>query len=155
MQWYFRTGQAFNQTVFFDEGVDIHHIFPEDWCKKQKIDVKTYDTIINKTPLSYRTNRILSGIAPSEYLAKLEGGRKGDPSIDSSTLDSYIITHCVDPGLLRANDFGAFMKDREKRLLALIAKTTGHKIEVEVPADEEDVPDDIARDSGVMAIAAE
>jgi hypothetical protein len=151
----FRTGQGFDQTVFFDESVDIHHIFPEDWCKKQKVDVKIYDTVINKTPLSYRTNRILSGVAPSEYLAKLEAGRRGDPPIDSSTLDTYLTTHCIDPGLLRANDFDAFMKDREKRLLVLIAKTTGHKVEVGVPADEEDVPDDIARDSGVMAIAAE
>ena len=38
-------------TVFFDEGVDIHHIFPQDWCEKQKIDAKIYDTVINKTPL--------------------------------------------------------------------------------------------------------
>jgi hypothetical protein len=125
------------------------------WCKKQTIDVKTYDTIINKTPLSYRTNRILSGVAPSDYLAKLEAGRRGDPPIDASTLDTYLTTHCIDPRLLRANDFDAFMKDRENRLLALIARTTGHKVEVSVPADEEDLPDDIARGSRVMAIAAE
>ena len=29
----FRTGESFNQAIFFDEGVDIHHIFPEAWCK--------------------------------------------------------------------------------------------------------------------------
>ena len=33
----FRSGQPFGQTVFFDEYVDIHHIFPQDWCKTQQI----------------------------------------------------------------------------------------------------------------------
>ena len=52
----FRSGQRFDHTVFFGENVDIHHIFPQDWCKSKGIIV-----IINKTPLSYRTNRIIGG----------------------------------------------------------------------------------------------
>ena len=53
---------------------NIHHIFPRDWCKKHGIKPAVYDSIINKTPLSYKTNRIIGGSAPSEYLAKLEKG---------------------------------------------------------------------------------
>ena len=92
----FRSGQGYDLTVFFDEGVDIHHIFPQDWCEAQKIDVKIYDTVINKTPLSYRTNRIIGGVAPSKYLAKLELGKKNadgqieDPPIAPGVLDSYL-----------------------------------------------------------------
>ena len=92
----FRSGQGYEQTVFFDEGVDIHHIFPEQWCKAQKIDVKIYDTVINKTPLSYRTNRIIGGVAPSLYLAKLELGKRNadgqieNPPIAPTVLDSYL-----------------------------------------------------------------
>lgn len=152
----FRTGQAFDQTVFFDEAVDIHHIFPQEWCSSQQLDPKKYDSIINKTPLSYRTNRILGGNAPSAYLSKLEAGRKDDPPIESAMLDSYLQTHCIDPGLIRTDAFDTFMKDRERRLLALIAKATGHPI---VPsfgtaADEEDLPDSLAEDSDFMASAA-
>jgi hypothetical protein len=77
----FRSGQPFGQTVFFDEYVDIHHIFPQDWCKKQKIEPRVFDTVINKTPLSYKTNRILGGVAPSVYLARLEAGGKDAPPI--------------------------------------------------------------------------
>ncbi len=33
----FRSGQKFDHTVFFGENVDIHHIFPQDWCKSQGI----------------------------------------------------------------------------------------------------------------------
>src|ERR1017187_6365323 len=29
----FRSGQKFDHTVFFGENVDIHHIFPQKWCK--------------------------------------------------------------------------------------------------------------------------
>ena len=124
----FRSGQPFGQTVFFDEDVDIHHIFPQDWCRKQNIDVKIFDTIINKTPLGYRTNRILSGAAPSKYLDMLETGKKEIPPIQRSALDGYLLSHAIDPALLRQDKFDEFMADRENRLLALISKVTGHQI---------------------------
>ncbi|TIV12675.1 MAG: hypothetical protein E5W02_18750, partial [Mesorhizobium sp.] len=65
----FRSGQGFDHTVFFGENVDIHHIFPQAWCKARNISKDVFDSIINKTPLSYRTNRIIGGDAPSTYLA--------------------------------------------------------------------------------------
>ena len=76
----FRSGQKFDHTVFFGENVDIHHIFPQDWCKNQGIKPAVYDSIINKTPLSYRTNRIIGGVAPSDYLAKLQSWQPGKPA---------------------------------------------------------------------------
>ncbi len=121
----FRSGQNFDHTVFFGENVDIHHIFPQDWCKKHGIKPNVFDSIINKTPLSYRTNRIIGGIAPSEYIAKLEKGNEATPSIDRARLDGYLTSHLIDPSLLRADSFGAFMVDRQKRLLTLIEQATG------------------------------
>jgi hypothetical protein len=121
----FRTGQTFDQTIFFDEDVDIHHIFPQDWCSRQGIEPKVYDSIINKTPLSYRTNRRIGGVAPSVYL-RLEAGQRDDPPISSVMMDGYLQTHCIDPNLLRADAFDKFMSDRERRLLVLIAKATGN-----------------------------
>ncbi|GAA0591286.1 GmrSD restriction endonuclease domain-containing protein [Caenispirillum bisanense] len=153
----FRSGQDFGQTVFFDESVDIHHIFPEAWCRKHDIDKTEYDTIINKTPLSYRTNRIIGGAAPSEYLGRLEKGRPGDPPIAAPVLDGYLRSHCINPDLLRADQFKAFMADREKQLLTLIARVTGHQLlGAEEASDEgEDAPDDILQDSGLLADVAE
>lgn len=153
----FRSGQSFGQTIFFDEGVDIHHIFPQDWCKKQGIDVKVFDTIVNKTPLGYRTNRILSGAAPSKYIEKLELGTKDAPPIEGTALDRYVQSHAIDPALLRADRFADFMADRERRLLALISKATGHQVaKAGSTAEEgEDIPDDeqdlIANDSELEA----
>ncbi|HEV2580435.1 MAG TPA: DUF262 domain-containing protein, partial [Ktedonobacteraceae bacterium] len=124
----FRSGQKFDDTVFFGENVDIHHIFPQDWCKKHGIKPSVFDSIINKTPLSYRTNRIIGGVAPSEYLAKLEKGDSTTPPIDHTRLDRYLISHLIDPSLLHTNNFDAFMMARQKRLLGLIEQATGKPI---------------------------
>lgn len=121
----FRSGQKFDHTVFFGENVDIHHIFPKDWCKKQGIKPAIYDSIINKTPLSFRTNRIIGGVAPSKYLAKLENGDKQTPAIERTRLDEYLRTHLIDPTILRNDDFETFMEDRQRQLLRLIEQAIG------------------------------
>ena len=139
----FRSGQKFDYAVFFGENVDIHHIFPQDWCKARGIKPKVFDSIINKTPLSYRTNRMIGGVAPSDYLAKLEKGNPQSPSIAPDRLDAFVRSHLIDPELLRSNRFEEFMADRQKRLLALIEAATG-KTAYTGPDEEEgqDVEDD-------------
>ncbi|MBA2682033.1 MAG: hypothetical protein H0U76_27005, partial [Ktedonobacteraceae bacterium] len=124
----FRSGQKFDHTVFFGENVDIHHIFPQDWCKKHDIKPSVFDSIINKTPLSYKTNRIIGGVAPSEYLAKLERGDGSTPPIDRVRLDAYLTSHLIDPSLLCADNFDAFMMARQNRLLTLIEQAIGNPI---------------------------
>jgi hypothetical protein len=143
----FRSGQQFDHTVFFGENVDIHHIFPQAWCKEQEIKPSVYDSIINKSPLSYRTNRIIGGCAPSKYLAKLEKGDSRTPPIEPAKLNDFLSSHLIDPSLVRADSFEAFMADRQKRLLALIEKAmgkaayTGDQLEdgVDVEGDEDSV----------------
>lgn len=139
----FRSGQKFDHIVFFGENVDIHHIFPQDWCKKQGIDAAIFDSIINKTPLAYRTNRIIGGVAPSLYLERLERGDVNTPPIPPARLDSFLESHFIDPLLLRADAFDAFMKDRQQKLLALIEQATGKPaFRGEGDEEGEDVDDD-------------
>ena len=121
----FRSGQKFDHTVFFGENVDIHHIFPQEWCKQQKIPSGIFDSIINKTPLSFRTNRIIGGVAPSSYLSKLQTGNSTNPPIPTERLDGYLSSHLINSELLRCDQFDAFMTDRQSRLLALIEQATG------------------------------
>jgi hypothetical protein len=151
----FRTGQGFDITVFFDESVDIHHVFPEAWCKAQGISEKLYDCVLNKTPLSYRTNRIIGGVAPSKYLQKLEVGKKSvqggqvEPPIDAEELNKYLISHCISPEHLRSDDFSAFLMSRRKSLLELISNATGHSVseELEAKDDGEELSDELERDA--------
>jgi hypothetical protein len=107
------------------ENTDIHHIFPQEWCKTKGIKPEVYDSIINKTPLSYRTNRIIGGVAPSKYIAKLENGDDKTPAIAGDKIDSFLMSHLIDPDLLRTDKFDAFMEDRQKKLLTLIERATG------------------------------
>lgn len=151
----FRSGQKFDHTVFFGENVDIHHIFPQDWCKNRGYKPKVFDSIINKTPLSYRTNRIIGSVAPSEYLAKLEKGTDKTPPIERERLDGFLASHLIDPALLRADGLEAFMADRQKRLLVLIEQATGKPAYTgTVPEEGEDVegdPDTIEAEKTIAA----
>jgi len=154
----FRSGQGYGLSVFFDEAVDIHHIFPQAWCEEKKIDVKIYDTVINKTPLSYRTNRIIGGVAPSAYVGKLEQGKQTKdgrteyPPLDPATLDGYLVSHGISPSHLRADDFEGFMTERRKALLGLISAATGHAISdvADEPDEGEELSEDLARDSETL-----
>jgi hypothetical protein len=152
----FRSGQKFDHTVFFGENVDIHHIFPQDWCKRQNIKPEVFDSIINKTPLSYKTNRMIGGVAPSEYIAKLESGDNQNPPISSANLDAYLSSHLVSPSYLRSNDFEKFMSDRQQRLLTLIEQATG-KTSYGGSVQEEGIEDEYDEDTveAERTIAAE
>jgi hypothetical protein len=120
-----RSGQKFDQMVFFGENVDIHHIFPQKWCKDHQIPQAVYDSIINKTPLSAETNRILGGVAPQKYLAQLELKSGYAPAAARERLDSFLVTHLIDPELLRSDDFPKFMQARQAKLITLIESAMG------------------------------
>lgn len=135
----FRSGQEYANAVFFDEGVDIHHIFPQKWCQNAGINRTEYDSIVNKTPLSARTNRIIGGVAPSDYLAKLENGSADAPAVPTSALDISLVSHLIDVDKLRSDDFAGFMAARHERLISLIEGATGQRVyreHVEMGEDE-------------------
>jgi hypothetical protein len=151
----FRSGQKFDHIVFFGENVDIHHIFPQEWCRKNGKKPNVFDSIINKTPLSWRTNRIIGGVAPSEYIAKLENGNETTPPIVRDKLNSYLTSHLINPSLLRENNFDAFMLDRQKQLLALIERAVGRDAYVgEVQEEGIDVEADEDTIEAEMTVAA-
>ena len=59
------------------------------------------------------------------------------------TLDHYLETHLIEPGLLRADDFEALINDRRERLLNLIEQATGISIyRGDIEEEGEDIPDD-------------
>ena len=126
----FRSGQKFGHTNFFDEAVDIHHIFPQKWCVANGKDPKEFDSIVNKTPLSARTNRIIGGEAPSKYLSSLEAGSANDAGVGAKELDSYLCSHLIDPNSLREDAYEAFMVKRQGQLLQLIESTIKKQAEI-------------------------
>jgi hypothetical protein len=108
-------------------------IFPRAWCEKNGIPRSRYDTIVNKTPLTAKTNRIIGGAAPSSYLSEL---RKAGAIASDADLDTHITSHAVDPKCLRADDFDAAYAARRERLLALIQECMGQQVYRGHGADE-------------------
>ena len=133
----FRTGETSSLLNYFDTAVDIHHIFPKDWCLSQEppIDSRVFDSVINKTPLTAKTNRMIGGVAPSAYLEKLE-------QRDAVSLDESLKSHLIDPMSLRSNDFFGFFEHRQKELLAKVVAAMG-KESVSQPS-EADIEDGLA-----------
>ncbi|WP_420594903.1 GmrSD restriction endonuclease domain-containing protein [Deinococcus sp.] len=120
----FRTGQAATDTAYFDENMDVHHIFPQAWCGEQGVKKNVYDSVINKTPLALKTNRKIGGSAPSTYLDKLQR----EENIGSERMDEILQTHVIDVHALRADDFQAFFEARRAALLDRIAQAMNKPI---------------------------
>jgi hypothetical protein len=137
-----RTGAAITAEHYFDESVDIHHIFPMKWCEDQSIPMARYDTIVNKTALTARTNRAIGGRAPSEYRGRLESSA----GITTDVLNTNVSSHRVSLNALWTDDFDGFYIERSRQLLELISRATGKPVSMTtaddgIPIDEEE-PDE-------------
>ena len=120
----FISGAEMDFSTYLNEKIDIHHIFPKDYCITQKYEKSKWNSIVNKTPISASSNREIGGVAPSNYLGKLE--KKG--AVLPSDLDAYVETHWIDHSMLRNNEFQNFIIDRAKKLLSAIEVATGRTI---------------------------
>lgn len=108
---------------FFDYRIDIHHIFPKAWCNKEEngVDAARRESIVNKTAISFDTNRSIGGRPPSEYLPTLQKRA----SVSAARLDEILVSHRIDPVALRNDDFDVFFDDRKRRILELISLAMG------------------------------
>ena len=106
-----------------DESPDIHHIFPENYCK-DRYKKEKWNSIVNKTPILAVSNRSIGGIAPSLYLKRI----MRDAGIDEQELIVRVESHLVDYAALCSDDFNSYFVDRAKKLLALIERAMGKKV---------------------------
>lgn len=120
----FRTGEPIEAQTFFDDKIDIHHIFPEKWCKTAKLHPGSYNSVINKTALAARTNRQIGGRAPSKYLPAVERAA----GVDSARMNEILHSHCIAPDELRSDRFWDFYAARADALLQRIEAATGKSI---------------------------
>ncbi|WP_157549645.1 DUF262 domain-containing protein [Nonomuraea candida] len=117
-------------TVFEDQQVDVVRIFPKTWCEKQGVPLARRISIVNKTPLTSHTARVIGTRAPSVYMRALET----ETGLRGNWLDDAIGTHLIDAANLRANDFNAFYAARYRELVALVEDAMGR---LTIPAETE------------------
>lgn len=129
-----RTGEESTMQSYFDERIDIHHVFPQQWCRDHGIEAERCDSVVNKTPLTARTNRSIGGNAPSGYLDRLD--------VPARDLDQYLRTHLIDPAPLRQDDFDGYFAARKAALLKTIHEAMGKPIASGTVEEGEDPPAD-------------
>jgi hypothetical protein len=119
--------EPIDATTYRELQVGIGLVFPKGWLGKNKEQSARLDSIVNKTLLTSRANRIMGSLRPSDYVVKLEN----EAGLPPNWFDDIIATHLIDPKSLRADDFEAFYADRSAALLHLIQDAMGQQ-----PVDE-------------------
>ena len=123
--------EPINSTIFEDQQVDVTLIFPKAWCDKNGVSRERKDSIVNKTPLTNRTRRIIGNLAPDAYMRQLET----EAGLPGNWLDDIVGTHLIDARYLRGRrlpgqqlsrpDFDGFYQARSEKLLKLIYDAMG------------------------------
>lgn len=139
----FIKGSQMDFASFVEEATDIHHIFPQNYCEKMGLDKAKWNSVINKTPIYARTNRIIQGVAPSKYLSSIERNHGVSPE----NLDQYLASHQIDVEAIRHDDFENYFEKRRQSLLDLIEKATGKPIagrdeqaaQIDMPVDMDEM----------------
>ena len=143
--------KALDKVQHSDLAVDIHHVFPQKWCKDNGIDDEHRESIVNKTAISARTNRTIGGAAPSDYLKVIESRAQ----IGSERVDELLATHRIPAGLLRRDDFDAYFAARRESLCRLVEGAIGKPVQRDIDqgfAEEDSAhfePDDLADDAAL------
>ena len=116
------------QALNYEEmALDIHHIFPKAWCRKHGIARSRYDSVVNRTPISSRANKMLGGKAPSQYLNALQS--HAQVGLSNKEMNAILSTHRIPSEHLRSDDFEAFYSRRKNSLIELIEKAIGKSVQ--------------------------
>jgi len=133
--------------------IDIHHIFPRKWCEDMGIAPRVFNSIVNKTAVSYKANRMIGGKAPSGYLAQIQ--RHAQVQLEDGPMNEIMRSHLIDPAELRVDRFERFYQARKAALLSLVSTAMGKAVAPSSEAVPEDVEDEEEDEEGTAASAHE
>ncbi|MCQ4043240.1 DUF262 domain-containing protein [Streptantibioticus rubrisoli] len=121
VDWYYNEAPL-NPALLLQYAVSVRQVFPKEWFTRQGIKDQRANSIVNKTPLSYRAGRIMTG-PPGVYLKSLvaESGMRPE------WFDDIVATHLMDPVALHEDDFERFYADRSRQLLELVNNAMGKR----------------------------
>ena len=149
----FQTSDTIRKHIVKSETIEAHHIFPKAWCLKNRqvypnnFRSSQFNSIVNKTPLLGRTNRIIGGEAPSKYLESIEAWSNqllfdfdadDAVAIKPVTMEAKLDSHLIPIDAFQADNFEEFFEERKEALLEKIEEAMGKPVsrEEENPSDE-------------------
>lgn len=132
----FHTQGVITGKLMTDQGIDDHHVFPDDFLEKKKgiAIARARDCILNRTLIDRTTNQMISNRAPSHYLADIRK-TPGFP------FDAVLASHCLptgDDSPLWTDDYDAFLDWRQNRLWEEIQRVTGMTEAADLEAGDQD-----------------
>lgn len=119
----FNTQSVITGKLMSDEGIDDHHIFPDNYLKQKKSisSSRLRDCILNRTLIDRTTNQMISNRAPSDYMAEIRN-TEGFP------FDLVLKSHYLpigDHSPFWNDDYNSFLEWRQKQLWEEIKRVTG------------------------------
>ncbi|MDX2701570.1 DUF262 domain-containing protein [Streptomyces sp. PA03-6a] len=137
VDWH-HTGAPLSPSKLSEYSVDLRQIFSKAWVERMNesnpgSSHPPTNSIVNKTPLSYRAAQAMTG-QPSSYLPTLAAASDMRPE----WFDDVVATHLIDPEALRANDYERFYRDRSMQLQELVRSAMGKRtMHRELPGGEQ------------------
>ena len=130
----FHTQAVITSNLIAEQGIDDHHIFPDDFLLKKKgvTLARSRECVLNRTLIDRTTNQMISNRAPSDYMAQIRN-TPGFP------FDIVLASHCLptgDSSPLWSNDYDAFLAWRQDRLWQEIQRVTGLAEATNLEAEE-------------------
>lgn len=120
--------------------LDDHHIFPKQYLLDRDVDVD-FDTVLNRTLITKRTNIQISKSSPATYLKKMLENNSNDESVVKSILSKHFINEQMYALLKTIDDnsdnsdilkaFVTFTEQRQELIQSSIAQHIGLAEEAE------------------------
>jgi hypothetical protein len=133
----FHTQAVITGNLINEQGIDDHHVFPDDFLLKKKGVTlpRARDCVLNRTLIDRTTNQTISNRAPSDYMAEIRKtpGFPFDAVLASQSLPTG------DASPLWNNDYDAFLAWRQDRLWQEIQRVTGLGEAADLEADDREL----------------
>ena len=80
--------------------------------------------MVNRTPLSRRTQAVIEGQPPHRYLPRVQS----KSLMDDAEFDAILATHEIEPKFVLRGDFDAFFEDRKEWIIGMIEYAMGKNV---------------------------
>lgn len=124
-----RTGRGFDRYSYDELQPHFTRIFPLGG----EVDEARGQSVVNRTPLSRRTQMLVEGQSPTRYLPRVQS----KSLMDDAEFDTLLATHEIEPPLVFRGDFDAFYRNRKERIIGMIEYAMGKEIERDPGAEDE------------------
>ncbi|WP_047259440.1 DUF262 domain-containing protein [Corynebacterium uterequi] len=111
-----RTGKPFSAETVEELQPGFETIFPLAWCQRHGVDSVLAESVLNRTPMSKRTEAVLGGYDPTRYLPRVQS----KSVMEDDEFDAVLASHELDPELLHRSRAAETFEERRRRLVGMV-----------------------------------